>query len=407
MRKITGLFLAAALLLGSAAPCMAEEEAEEKITLTFMETGTGNYVQERKEELEEKLLEDFPNIEIRVEAYPDEQYYSTLNTRLSMGDGPDFFYIQPYWAGPNAVRKLSGAGYLEPLEELSVVAQASGEEQAPVSADGHVYSVSRGRMILCTFYNKEIFEEYGLCVPENWSEFLDVCEVLKKNGVTPMISGNKDSFALQFGIYQIAACQVYAENPDYNQELEDGTASFMEPETWDEVLERYLTLYEKGYVMENSLAMSAAEASERFAAGEAAMMFGGNFTYSGLTEQMGEETLGAFSLPANEEGQPVYGVISKGGGMTVYAKGSHVELCKKIFEKFYEKENVWDSDNEEEIWAPFDILEETGRHTINCNQGWKGDVEWAMEDGVSRKIGGEAISIEEITRKMQEAYDRG
>lgn len=407
MRKTTAVFLAAVLLLVNPVSCKAEDgKGREKIPLTFLVSGTGDYAEKRKKDLEEALLEKFPDIEICVEAYPEEQYYSILNTRLSMGEGPDFFNIQPYWAGPNAVRKLAEAGYMEPLEDLPAVAEAQEEEKIPVMYEGHVYSLSRGGMILCTYYNKEIFEEQELSIPENWTEFLEVCEKLKKNGVTPLISGNKDMYVLQFGLYQIAACQVYAGEPDYNQMLADGSAKFTDSGTWDEVLKRYLALYDNGYVMDNSLAMGQAEASRRFAKGEAAMMFGGNFNYPDLSEWMGEENLGVFPLPANDAGEPVYGVISHGGGMAVYAQGEHAELCKEIFQALYENSGSQSSEMNGETWEVFTELEKKGHYTINCNQGWKGDVEWALEDGVSRWIGGERLSLSDITEDMQEAYGR-
>lgn len=407
MRKTTAIFLAGALIFANTVLCEAkEEETREKIPLTFLISGTGDYGEKREKELEEILLEDFPDIEICVEAYPEEQYYSILNTRLSMGEGPDFFNIQPYWAGPNAVRKLAGAGYMEPLEDLPVVEAASEEERAPVRYDGHVYSLSRGGMILCTYYNKEIFEDYGISVPQNWPEFLQVCETLQEKGITPLISGNKDMYVLQFGLYQIAACQVYSREPDYNQKLADGSVQFTDSGTWDEVLKRYLMLYDKGYVKENSLAMGQTEASRRFVKGEAAMMLGGNFNYLALSELLEKEKLGAFPLPANDEGKPLYGVISHGGGMAVYAQGEHVELCKKIFQKIYGSSNFRSAEMDEEMWGEFSGLKEKGHYTINCNQGWKGDVEWALEDGVSRKIGGENLSLHDITKSMQKAYEK-
>lgn len=407
MKKTTAIFLASALLLTNPLSGSATEEKDrEKIPITFLASGTGDYAETRKKYLEEMLLEKFPYIEIYVEAYPEEQYYSVLNTRLSMGEGPDFFNIQPYWAGPNAVRKLAEAGYMEPLEDLQAVAVASEEEKVPVMYEGHVYSLSRGGMILCTYYNKDIFEEQELSIPENWPEFLRVCEKLKDNGVIPLVSGNKDMYVQQFGLYQIAACQVYAAEPDYNQKLEDGSAEFTDSGTWDEVLKRYLMLYDNGYVMENSLSMGQAEASRRFAKGEAAMMFGGNFNYSELSEWMGEENLGVFPLPANDEGEPVYGVLSHGGGMAVYAQGEHTELCKEIFQVLYENSGLQSSEMSDETWGVFNELEKKGHYTINCNQGWKGDVEWALEDGISRRIGGEGLSVSDITENMQEAYEQ-
>lgn len=408
MKIRKGIVFALFLILASADICAAQEtDASEKIPITFLENGTGNYGETRKKALEEQLLEEFPDIEIVVENYPEEQYYSILNTRLSMGAGPDFFFIQPNWAGPNAVRKLAPAGYLEPLEDLSVVQEAPDEDKDPVSYGGHVYSLTRRDMRLCMFYNKRIFEEQGLSIPKNWTEFLEVCQKLKENGITPIISGNKDGYALQFGLYQIAACQVYADLPDFNERLADGTAEFTDAGTWNEVIDRYVMLYQEGYVEEHSLSVSQAEALQRFAEGEGAMLFGGDFNYSTLVETMDREDLGAFPLPANEEGDPVYGVISRGGGIAVYAGGDHVDLCKKIFQKLNEPAEEESSGDYQELWAEFDDIQEAGRYTINCNQGWKGDVEWVLEDGVSRKIGGERVTAEEIADKMQKAYEEG
>lgn len=405
---LTGtLFFGTSSVLVQAGTSGSEDtKTSEKTRITFMVSGTGNYAQTQKQSLEEQLLDDFPDIEIAVEAYPEEQYYSILNTRLSMGEGPDFFNIQPYFAGPNAVQKLAPAGYLVPLEDLPVIQNADPQNLESVSWNGHVYSMNRFSMILCTYYNKTIFDQLGLKIPQNWPEFLTVCEQLKNAGITPVISGNKDSYALQFGLYQIAANQVYSANPDFNQQLSDGTTALTDPGTWDKVIDQYLLLYKNNYVQEHSLTMSSEESLQRFMNGEAAMIFSGNFNYSTLKAAMGEDVLGAFPLPANDEGQPIYTVVSKSGGTAVYSGSQHINLCKKIFEKLYQSTGYMAS-SEDPIWDIFYSLEQEGHYTINCNQGWKGDVEWALEDGVSQKIGGAPFSVNYITAQMQEAYENG
>jgi len=56
-----------------------------------------------------------------------------------------------------------------------------------------------------------------------------------------------DSYTMQFCLYQIAASQVYAENPDFNAQLADGTTHFTDPGTWDKVLDQYLLLFKNNY----------------------------------------------------------------------------------------------------------------------------------------------------------------
>ena len=150
--------------------------------------------------------------------------------------------------------------------------------------------------------------------------------------------------------------------------------------------------------------MSNAEAIEHFINGDAAMIFNGNFSPSYLTEKMTEDALGAFPLPANETGSPIYGVISSGGGTAIYSGSKHVDLCKKIWEKLHSSFS-FTSKAFTGIWDVFQPLLAEQRYTINCNQGWLGDVEWVLEDGISQKIAGDSISVSHITALMQKAYD--
>ena len=65
-----------------------------------------------------------------------------------------------------------------------------------------------------------------------------------------------------------------------------------------------------------------------------------------------------------------------------------------------------DEEEENELFQAFDSLRENGQFTVNCNQGWQGDVEWALEDGLSRYIGGDDLSVHDITSQMQEQLQK-
>ncbi len=402
MKKIRCTLSAVLFFLGISSICT--KAGEESIEISFMTTGTGDARETVKADLEDRLLEQFPNITITVETYPDEQYYTVLNTRLSTGNGPDFFYVQPYLAGPNSVQKLAAAGHLEPLNDLGIIQSADEEETAPMTWEGNIYSLSPGEMILCTYYNEEIFAEYDLDIPQNWEEFLSCCEILQQNDIQPILSGGKDAYTLQFGIYQIAASQVYAANPDYNAELYQGLTHFTDPGTWDETISRFLLLYDEGYVQAHSLKMSDAEAVERFGNGEAAMLFSGNFRYEQLMQSVdGKFTPGCFPLPGNDRGEPTYAVISKAGAYGINAASGHTQLCKQIFEVLYSDSETYRRYND--FFGSILERKESGCCTINCNQGWGEQEEWVLEDGLSRYIGGEEITAEDIAAAMQEKLE--
>ncbi len=45
------------------------------------------------------------------------------------------------------------------------------------------------------YYNKEIFDELSLEVPENWEEFMTVLDTLSKSDYIPISLGNQEDWA--------------------------------------------------------------------------------------------------------------------------------------------------------------------------------------------------------------------
>lgn len=44
------------------------------------------------------------------------------------------------------------------------------------------------------FYNKDIFNELGLEVPETWDQFIEVLDKIKASGMDPIAEGNQDKW---------------------------------------------------------------------------------------------------------------------------------------------------------------------------------------------------------------------
>ncbi|MCR5792337.1 MAG: extracellular solute-binding protein [Lachnospiraceae bacterium] len=386
------------------------------VTITMMFSGVASENDFETEVLPKLIKEKFPNITLEVTKLPDDQYYTALKTKLASGECPDIILVQPKYAGSNSVIELAKAGYLMDLSDLSFLDLAGDAAKEAFTYDGKVYGVAQGVSILGTYYNKNMFDENGLEVPKTWDEFLDCCETLKNAGIQPIVMGDKDAYVMQFGLYQIAANEVYPNNASFDDQLRTGETSFEDEGTWDKVLEMYYELYDKGYVIESSLGLGAAQAIQMFVDGEAAMTFDGSFNAAALTaDGKVDFERGYFPLPAVNG--DTYASMAPGGGPAVYAGTQHPDEVKAILEYWFDGEspayqafastgNViitygYGADQNDAMFDAFLDLYNQGKAWYWCNQAWPSGTENEMESLFGSMIGGQGTTVSDITSGMQ------
>ena len=73
-------------------------------------------------------------------------------------------------------------------DELMRWGQVDGVTYMTPSALGDAYGV---------YYNKDIFDKYGLTEPETWDELIEICDTLVANGVTPFALSGLDANGIQ------------------------------------------------------------------------------------------------------------------------------------------------------------------------------------------------------------------
>lgn len=397
----------------------AEEPAED-ITLTMMVSGTAAENDFETEQLPELIKAKFPNITLEVTKLPDDQYYTALKTKLASGEAPDIMLVQPKYAGSNSVIGLAEAGYLLDISDLKAVELAGSSAEDSFRYEGKTYAVAQGVSILGTYYNKDIFAKYSLEVPKTWDEFLNVCETLKSNGVQPIVMGDKDAYVMQFGLYQLAANEVYPNNPTFDDQLREGTTKFTDEGTWDKVLEMYAELYEKGYVNEGSLGLGAAQAIQQFVDGQAAMTFDGNFNAAALTAEGAVSfERGYFPLPGT--GDKINAAMAPGAGPAIYASTKYPDECKEILEYWFDGESDvykafadtgrwvitygYGADKNDALFDDFLAAYNEGRAYYWCNQAWPSGTETEMELKFAELIGGQGTTVQDITAAMQSKFE--
>ncbi|TCL61993.1 raffinose/stachyose/melibiose transport system substrate-binding protein [Hydrogenispora ethanolica] len=320
MKRWIAVFLIL-LTFGSAFPLVIFGAAKaQPVTLSFMFTSRPKTDQQDfyLDILPQLVKEKFPEITLTVDTLPTDQYKNTIKSRLAAGEGPDVF---TWWAF-GLTEQMVGADYFMDLSSdrraLPFLKKMKPDLLKGFTVHGKVYAIPRGTTFLGTFYNKEMFKKAKIAkIPTDWPAFLAACEKLKAAGMVPIVASDKDWARIQYMLYNAAASLLYSDDPDYDAKLISGKAKFTDAK-WINMLSKMKTLYDKGYIIKNSLGIGGEQAFQLFNDGKAAMIFDGTWDLLSLTKKGAADfERGMFALPTNEPGKPLYLPFSIDSGFVV------------------------------------------------------------------------------------------
>ena len=128
-----------------------------------------------------------PDVEIKFQPTNPPDYNATLRMQLDGGTGPDLMYSRSYATG----EELFNAGYAYDCSNIPGLKENFSENSlAPWTAEGgEIFAVPFAAVSHAVYYNKDIFAELDLQVPETWEDFMVVCQTLKDAGHTPLANG--------------------------------------------------------------------------------------------------------------------------------------------------------------------------------------------------------------------------
>ena len=151
------------------------------------------------------------------------------------------------------------------------------------------------------FYNKEMFDKYGLKEPKTISELEKICDTLKENGITPFALGNSTKW--QGSMFYQGFATRYAGLKDFRAAY-DGTGTF-EADCFKYAGNKIADWVKKGYFQEGMNSISTDDGQDRQAIyqGKAAMLYSGSWYCS--TFKNDDETfyskMGWFPFPECDE----------------------------------------------------------------------------------------------------------
>lgn len=198
---------------------------------------------------------------------------------------------------------LSDLGDMEEAERIRPELQELVDQYATYPGRTSVlpYSVQAASVI----YNKQVFDENGLEVPQTWDELIEVCEALQAADITPFYATFADPWTVAQGWFDytvggsVDVAEFYERMNDQGAEVTpDSDVSFSS--TFADPVERMRELAES-YTNDDAASRTYGDGNLAFAQGEAAMYLQGPWALTEIAKTDDSLDLGAFPLPMTDD----------------------------------------------------------------------------------------------------------
>ena len=299
--------------------------AQQKVTITI-ESWRNDDIQIWQDEIIPAFEKKNPSIHVVFAPSPPAEYNGVLNSKLEGGTAGDLITARPF----DASLALFQKGYLADLTKLPGMENFSSvAKSAWITDDGkQVFAVPMASVIHGFFYNKDIFKKFNLKVPQTKAEFMQVLEVIKKDGrYTPIAMGTSDLWeAATMGFQNIGPNNWKGE--DGRAALLSGKQKFTDAayiKTWKE-LASWAPYLPRGFQ-----SVKYADSQQLFTLGKAAIYPTGSWEISVFEKDAAFE-MGIFPPPVDKKGDPVYISDHTDIALGMNAKTKHPDEAKKFLE---------------------------------------------------------------------------
>jgi multiple sugar transport system substrate-binding protein len=293
-------------------PAVEPEKPAEKVTINYLNWNGGEEMRLQQEAIKE-YMEKNPNVEIKGQ-WVTENYDSKINTLIAANQVPDIYYINEYLAVDWG--KKGVALDMAPLFEKMGINMKATYVPSAIFPDGDkVYGLSTGPVCLLLYYNKAMFDQYGVEYPSQnpnapwtWDQFVDAAKKLtfdtagNKPGDPAFKSKQIKSYgctAPSFWLFNMPL--LYSNGAGYANA--DGTASGLESPQGKHVIQSIADLILVHKVAPNAaIAKTLPGTTQAFKNNQLAMAMSGTWEYSNFIKEdikFGVAPLPMFEKPSN------------------------------------------------------------------------------------------------------------
>ncbi|WP_315105464.1 ABC transporter substrate-binding protein [uncultured Microbacterium sp.] len=324
------------VLTGTALTSCAAGGGEETIRFTFSKREAIPFMTE--------LVAEYNASQDDVRVEIDTSGVDVVSASFVRGNPPDIMLANYNYEVARFVQRCA-------LTDLSDTEAAAGirEDLQPLmdqygSCAGRTSALPYSVMAASVIYNKQIFAEQGLEVPQTWDELLAVSDRLREAGIDPFYATFKDDWTVGQGWYDYAVGgsldvlavfdALAAEGTDVGP---DSGVSF--EKDFAEPMDRMMVLADE-YTNEDAASRAYGDGNLAFAKGEAAMYLQGPWAFSEIAKTDPDLDLGTFPLPMTDDPDDLAVRVNMDLAVMIPEESRHQEAARDFLEYLYLPENI-------------------------------------------------------------------
>ena len=302
-------------------------------------------------------------------------YDSILDIELSGEDGPDLFYVRPFSVDGRVAR------YLLPLNDMEVIDKNyDGTKITPwKDRAGTYYAVPFAGVVQGVYYNKDLFEKYGVEVPETWGEFLMMLDKIAAEDPNIIPIANALNEREDSEMFMSIAANFLG-GPEGRARLmrTDGTGQCYDSAR---VISAFRAIeHLKPYLPEDAGVIGSQRSKELFFNKQAVMLFGGSWDLQKVANEASFDW-GVFAVPAPALRQ-TYVIFQPDIGIGVNKESAHQEEARQFLEWLTTKEAVNLTARNLKGFYPLNSIKPDGAGSVedqkflNLVNKYPGDIRW-------------------------------
>ena len=280
------------------------ELTTEPLTITLWDIATEDPGKSTQEAAVQRFMADYPNITVNQVHQQNDTYKQQLVVAMSSGQAPDMYM---HWGGGPMVEYYK-SGFAVDITDMYAKYDHPDFIDAAIaqsSYQGKLLAIPFGGLSGCDiYYNKTIFAELGIEVPQTIDELEAACATLKEAGYIPFALANASKWTgSMYFMYLVAR---HSGNAEFDAAYTQENGGSFTSEAFIYAAEKIQDWVKKGYFPDGVNSLTADDNQDRALMydGSAAMMLHGSWTASGMkndNEEWYKENIGVFRFPEDSE----------------------------------------------------------------------------------------------------------